>query len=51
MTGNILPRHVFYQRLEYHDLQPDQVEALLFARNYPWARTLTDEDLYAVPLS
>lgn len=31
-------------------LEPDQVEALIFARNYPWARELTEEDLYFVPL-
>lgn len=32
-------------------LNPNEVEALLFARNYPWARTLTDDDLYVVPLN
>ena len=31
-------------------LQPEQVDALVFARNFPWARTLTDSDLIIVPV-
>lgn len=31
-------------------LQPEQVEALLFARDFPWARPLTDSDLILVPI-
>ncbi len=31
-------------------LQPEQVNALVFARNFPWARTLTDSDLIIVPV-
>lgn len=32
-------------------LQPEQVDALLFANNFPWARTLTDSDLIIVPIN
>ena len=32
-------------------LAPDHVEALIFARDYPWARELTEDELYIVPLS
>lgn len=32
-------------------LAPDQVEALIFARDYPWARELTEDELYIVSLS
>ena len=32
-------------------LAPDQVEALIFACNTPWARELTEDELYIVPLS
>ncbi|MBQ9686054.1 MAG: DUF4179 domain-containing protein [Oscillospiraceae bacterium] len=31
-------------------LQPKQVDALIFASNSPWARTLTDSDLILVPI-
>lgn len=31
-------------------LQPDQVDALIFASNFPWARTLTDNELIIVPI-
>ena len=31
-------------------LQPEQVDALIFASNIPWARTLTDSDLIIVPV-
>jgi hypothetical protein len=31
-------------------IQPDQVDALVFANNFPWARTLTDDDLIIVPI-
>lgn len=31
-------------------LQPDQVDALIFASNFPWARTLTDSELIVIPL-
>ena len=31
-------------------LQPEQVEALIFASNFPWARTLTDIDLIIIPI-
>ena len=31
-------------------LQPEQVEALIFASNFPWARTLTDIDLIVIPI-
>lgn len=31
-------------------LQPEQVDALIFARNLPWARTLTDSELIYVPI-
>ena len=31
-------------------LQPDQVDALIFASNFPWARTLTESDLIIVPI-
>ena len=32
-------------------LQPDQVDALLFASSFPWARTLTDSDLIMIPVA
>ena len=31
-------------------LEPDQVDALIFASNFPWARTLTDSELIVIPL-
>lgn len=31
-------------------LQPKQVDALIFANNFPWARTLTDSELIFVPI-
>lgn len=31
-------------------LEPDQVDALIFASNFPWARTLTDNELIIVPI-
>ena len=31
-------------------LQPEQVDALIFADNFPWARTLTDNELIIVPI-
>ena len=31
-------------------LQPDQVDALVFASNFPWARTLTDSELIVIPI-
>ena len=31
-------------------LQPDQVDALVFASNFPWARTLTDSELIVIPV-
>ena len=31
-------------------LQPDEVDALIFAHDRPWARTLTEEDLTIVSL-
>ncbi len=32
-------------------LEPNEVEALIFAENYPWARTLADDELITVPLA
>ena len=32
-------------------LQPDQVDALIFASNFPWARTLTDSELTVIPVA
>ena len=34
----------------HHILEPDQVDALIFASNFPWARTLTDNELIIVPI-
>lgn len=31
-------------------LQPEQVDALIFAGNYPWARNLTDSEMIFVPI-
>ena len=31
-------------------LDPDQVDALIFASNFPWARTLTDSELIVIPI-
>ena len=31
-------------------LRPEQVDALIFAGNFPWARTLTTEELIIVPI-
>ena len=31
-------------------LQPEQVDALIFASNSPWARTLADSDLIVIPI-
>ena len=31
-------------------LEPDQVDALIFASNFPWARTLTDSELIVIPI-
>ena len=31
-------------------LQPDQVDALIFASSFPWARTLTDSELIVIPI-
>ena len=31
-------------------LEPDQVDALVFASNFPWARTLTDSELIILPI-
>ena len=31
-------------------LEPDQVDALIFASNFPWARTLTDSELIILPI-
>lgn len=32
-------------------LNPDDVEALLFACDYPWGRELTEDEIYIVPLA
>ena len=34
----------------HHILDPDQVDALIFASNFPWARTLTDSELIVIPI-
>ena len=31
-------------------LQPDQVDALVFASNFPWARTLTGSEMIVIPI-
>ena len=31
-------------------LEPDQVDALVFASNFPWARALTDSELIVIPI-
>ena len=31
-------------------LQPDQIDALIFASNFPWARALTESDLIILPI-
>ena len=31
-------------------LQPEQVDALIFASNFPWARSLTESDLIIIPI-
>ena len=31
-------------------LQPKQVDALIFASNFPWARSLTESDLIIIPI-
>ena len=35
----------------HQTLDPDQVDALIFASNFPWARTLTDSELTVVPIT
>ena len=32
-------------------LQPEQVDTLIFASNFPWARTLTNSELIVVPIN
>ena len=32
-------------------LDPNEVDALIFAENSPWARTLADSELITVPLA
>ena len=32
-------------------LEPNEVDALIFAENSPWARTLEDSELIIVPLA
>ena len=32
-------------------IEPDKVDALIFAENYPWARTLEEDELIIVPLA
>ncbi len=42
----ILELHYPSQRI----IRPEQVEALLFAGPFPWAKELTEKDLIVVPI-
>ena len=37
--------------MDYRILEPNEVDALIFAENSPWARTLEDSELIIVPLA
>ena len=41
---------VVKEALQRAGVQPEQVDALIFASNSPWARTLTESDLIVVPI-
>ena len=43
---------IFVQEYSSHKIiRPEQVDALIFAENFPWARSLTEDELIIVPIS
>ena len=43
---------IFVQEYSSHKIiRPEQVDALIFARDFPWARSLTEDELIILPIS